>query len=412
MIPLPIEPVEASVTSRDNGGGSKRALVCVGNYLPGYKSGGPIRSIANMIAFLGQDYDFYVVTRDRDPGDLGSYPGVTPNRWCRVGNARVLYCSSIRPTILRRAFLEVRPDVICLNSFQDALTRTAVLLRRVGVFGNTPMMLAPRGEFSSAAMEIKQGKKVIYRHLAKLLGLYDNLLWQVTNPREELDLLRAAPAQRLKSDAICIVPNISDAIASTAPHAIKKAGAVKLAFISRMSEMKNLHFLIEILQQIRGEVQLNLFGPVAENDLVYWGKCKKLMAQVPDNIQVVYKGSLDHSAVSDVLHKHHFFILPTRGENFCHSAVESIINGTPVILSDETPWNNLNEKRAGFDIPLQDRKGWVVALQKCVDMDQQTYEVYLNGTREYSRQFSVEVVVQQHIVMLEAALRKRQMHCK
>jgi glycosyltransferase involved in cell wall biosynthesis len=174
-----------------------------------------------------------------------------------------------------------------------------------------------------------------------------------------------------------------------------------------MSEMKNLHFLIEILQQIRGEVQLNLFGPVAESDVAYWGKCRKLIAQTPDNIQITYKGSLDHSAVSDVLHDHHFFILPTKGENFCHAAVESIINGTPVILSDETPWSNLCEKRAGFDIPLKDRKGWVVALQKCVDMDQMTYERYLNGTREYSRQFSVEAVVQQHFVMFEAALRER-----
>jgi glycosyltransferase involved in cell wall biosynthesis len=412
VIPLSIESVEASAASGDNGGGRKRALVFAGNYLPGYKSGGPIRSIANMIAFLGQHYDFYVVTRDKDPGDLGSYPGVTPNRWYRVGNARVLYCSSIRPAVLRRAFLEVRPDFICLNSFQDALTRTTVLLHRVGVFGDTPIILAPRGEFSPGAMGIKQVKKVLYRHLAKLLGLYDNLMWQVTNPREKLDLLRAAPAQRLKSNAVHIVPNICDALASTAPHAMKESGSVKLAFISRISEMKNLHFLIEILQQIRGEVQLDLFGPVAENDVAYWEKCRKLITRAPDNIQVVYKGSLDHSAVPAVLHDHHFFILPTRGENFCHSAVESIINGTPVILSDETPWNSLSEKRAGFDIPLQDRKGWVVALQKCVDMDQKTYEVYLHGTREYSRQFSVEAVVQQHLVMFEAVLRKRQKFCK
>ena len=88
MTPLPIEPVEASATSGDDGGGSERALICVGNYLPGYKSGGPMRSIANMFALLGQDYDFYVVTNDRGPGDLGSYPGVTPNRWYRAGYAK------------------------------------------------------------------------------------------------------------------------------------------------------------------------------------------------------------------------------------------------------------------------------------------------------------------------------------
>ena len=71
----------------------KRVLVCAASYLPGYKSGGPIRSIANMVAHLSSYFDFYVVTKDRDATDTESYPGVTPNRWYRVGNARVLYCS-------------------------------------------------------------------------------------------------------------------------------------------------------------------------------------------------------------------------------------------------------------------------------------------------------------------------------
>ena len=120
--------------------------------------------------------------------------------------------------------------------------------------------------------------------------------------------------------------------------------------------MKNLHFLLELLRDIRGQVQLNLFGPVAESDVAYWARCKALLAQLPANIMVEYQGSLDHSAVPQALREHHFFVLPTRGENFCHAAVESFVNGTPVILSDETPWINLSEVHAGFDISLNDRE--------------------------------------------------------
>ena len=122
-----IEEIAAPVGTRRE---RKRVLVCTASYLPGYKSGGPIRSIANMVDHLSSHFDFYVVTKDRDATDTESYPGVRPNRWYRVGNARVLYCSSVGPGILLRAAREVQPDIISLNSFQDVFTRIMVLLRR------------------------------------------------------------------------------------------------------------------------------------------------------------------------------------------------------------------------------------------------------------------------------------------
>jgi hypothetical protein len=44
-------------------------LVLVGTYLPGYKAGGPLRSIANLVATLGLEFHFRIVTLDRDLGD-------------------------------------------------------------------------------------------------------------------------------------------------------------------------------------------------------------------------------------------------------------------------------------------------------------------------------------------------------
>ena len=72
---LLIEPLTESVTSENTIAGRKRVLVCAPHYLPGYKCGGPIRSIANMVKGLGSHFDFFVVTRDRDATDTESYPG-------------------------------------------------------------------------------------------------------------------------------------------------------------------------------------------------------------------------------------------------------------------------------------------------------------------------------------------------
>lgn len=400
---MSIELIEGQPVPRDSTVDRKRVLVCLGRYLPGNKDGGPIRSIANMVANLSPYYDFYVVTQDRDVMDMDTYPGVTPNRWHRVGCASVLYCSSVGPAILYRAYKDVLPDLIYLNGCWDVFTRLMVTLRRVGALGNTPMLVAPRGELSPGAMEIKRPKKILYRQSAKLLGLYNNLLWQASTPREKQAVLQGAPVWRLDPDTVHVAYTMSDAIPSSDAHPPKHPGAVKLVFISRITEMKNLYFLLELLREVRGEIELNLFGPVPLNDSAYWESCSRIAMQLPSRVKVAYHGSIGHSLVASVLHEHHFFVLPTRGENFCHAAVESFVSGTPVVLSDQTPWTDLGEGCAGFDIALDDRGKWVAALQTCVDMDQNTYANYLDGAREYGRRFSVEEAVRQHRAMFQAA---------
>ena len=43
--------------------------------------------------------------------------------------------------------------------------------------------------------------------------------------------------------------------------------------------------------------------------------------------------------------------------------------GCPLIISDRTPWQNLEEKGIGWSIPLEDKINWDKILQTCVDMD-------------------------------------------
>jgi len=63
----------------------------MGRYLPGYKDGGPVRSIKNLIDRLGNEYDFHILTADRDHGDTCPYPDIKVREWNQVGNAKVFY---------------------------------------------------------------------------------------------------------------------------------------------------------------------------------------------------------------------------------------------------------------------------------------------------------------------------------
>ena len=53
-----------------------RILVLTGCYLPGFRGGGPLRTIFNAVNSLHGDFDFHILTADRDLGDAAPYPGM------------------------------------------------------------------------------------------------------------------------------------------------------------------------------------------------------------------------------------------------------------------------------------------------------------------------------------------------
>lgn len=97
----------------------KIVLVFTKYYLPGYRAGGPIKTIANIVQALHDEIDFNVVALDRDVGDKVPYSGVKEGQWTSVEGAKVCYLSNKNVTYRRllRLINEIKPDIIYLNSF-------------------------------------------------------------------------------------------------------------------------------------------------------------------------------------------------------------------------------------------------------------------------------------------------------
>ena len=89
-------------------------LIFTAFYLPGYRGGGPIQTIANMVDCLSDDFDFRIVTSDRDLGDSNSYPNVVVDDWNSVGKAMVFYISSNYSSFLNILLCELQHP---LNQF-------------------------------------------------------------------------------------------------------------------------------------------------------------------------------------------------------------------------------------------------------------------------------------------------------
>jgi len=363
-------------------------LISIGYYLPGYKAGGPIRTIANMVDRLGDEFQFKIITPDRDFNDTKGYPGIKIDSWNKVGKADVFYTSPKMRSLkeFRNIFYSTQCDVIYLNSFfSPHFTIKPLLLRRLRLIPAKPLILAPRGEFSPGSLGLKNLKKRVYLFLAKAFGLYRGIIWQASSEHEEADIRQWFG----KDVTVVVAPNLLPVIHSADkffPKSEKAADCLKILFLSRISRNKNLYGALKMLNGLKGKVQFNIYGPMEDKN--YWAECQKFISDLPVNIKVQYCGSVAHDKVSTVMSEHDLFFFPTLGENFGHVILEALCAGCFVLISDQTPWRDLEEKGIGWDLPLNRPEIFRKVLQRCVYMNNEEYLKWSKRAREYGIQLT------------------------
>ncbi|MCP4168948.1 MAG: glycosyltransferase [Chloroflexi bacterium] len=365
--------------------------------MPGYKGGGPIRTIANLVAHLGDEFDFRILTADHDLGDAMPYEGVMLGQWQQVGKAQVRYLTRRERSWpnWRRLLQEIDYDILYLNSFFSTLTIKTLFWRRLGLFPARPIILAPRGEFSPGALELKQTKKQLYIDFALRMRLSDKLIWQATGVNEKQDILNIWQSVKASNEPlVTVVPNLPPADTGSTQFSSlteKTIGNARIVFLSRIARNKNLDYAVNLLRQTTDDIVFDIYGPI--EDETYWQECLALMQSLPNNVQVSYKGAITADDVPNVLSCYHLLLFPTRGENFGHVILEALSSGCPVLISDQTPWRNLTEQKAGWDLPLEKPEAFQSALAQIVDMDATTFSTWSAGARKMAQSFSQDTAI-------------------
>jgi len=370
-------------------------LTFVPYYLPGYKSGGPVRSLANLVGRLGRDVRFIIVTADRDSGDRASYPDITPGMMQCVGDADVIYLDAAGSRARHMAALvrRLQPDVLYLNSFFSPRFSLALFaLRHLRLIPWLPVIVAPRGEFSPGALQVKALKKRAFLALSRALRLHRDVVWQATTPLEADDIRRSfGEVERDGSSRIVVAPIIASADPApppTAPVRHKQPGLLRVAFLSRLTRKKNLLGALQILHGIRGNVELSIYGPIEDES--YWRMCRQAIDALPGTVCAAYRGPVPASDVHAALADHHLFFLPTLGENYGHVIREALAAGTPVLISDQTPWRNLTAAQVGWDLPLHQPEVFRAVIETCIAMDADTWAGWSQRAAAYAWQHAAD----------------------
>lgn len=358
--------------------GRRDILIIMGRYLPGYKDGGPVRSIKNLTDFLGKEYNFKILTCDRDHGDTEAYPNIKVNDWNRVGNAEVYYVppKGFNQNLIVELAGQVDLVYVC-GCFNDYAINT-LIANRLGKI-KVPVVVAAMGLFSPKEFQLKYPKKKAFTTAFNLLGMFKNIYWSATS---EMEIAEIRQQIKATDKQFFIAEDLPRKVDEANVKKEKKAGRLKVVWISRIAPKKNLKYAIEILKETRSNIEFTIYGPAHVGE--YWNECKQELGKLPNNVKWEWKGNLDSENVVETLKHYHVFLFPTLGENFGHVIQEALSAGCPCIISNQTPWQDFEAQGVGYAFPLDNESLFVNAVEKYAAMEQEEFQSVSEKVHQYA----------------------------
>jgi glycosyltransferase involved in cell wall biosynthesis len=318
----------------------------------------------------------------------------------RANNESVMYLNSAgpKPKLIQQIMNEHSIDLVYINSLFSLKYSIVPLLffRRKGLLKH--VIIAPRGMLKSGALALKARKKNGFLKLAKVLQLHQGVNWAASTATER-DEIR----QHIGTNArVHIAPNLPRLAKPRVKIPNKESGELRLITVARVSQEKNILGAIEYLVQAANQpVMWSIYGTYEEGN--YIASCRQA-AEKNKHIQLTFHGEIAPHHLADVMAEAHIFYLPTLGENYGHAIVEALIVGLPVLISDRTPWQNLEALHAGWSLPLNGL-AFVHALTACFALDQNAYNELCEGAQKYGQAIAHDALaVQQNLELFEFAL--------
>lgn len=356
----------------------KKILIFNPYFYPGYKAGGPVQSLTHLVAQLGQVYQFAVVTAAFDLGETVPY-SLPTDCWHTVTLANVSipvwYAQKpLRYAAIQQRIAEQQPDIIYLNGIYGLpWFLLPLLLHHRGKTGHAQLLVCPRGMLQPGALAVKPWRKKAYLTALRLTGWCKQIRWHATTPEEAADIRHMMG----KAVDVRVAANIPRLPVTRWTPADKQVGQLRLVYVSLITEKKNILGLIQAFRYCQRKVDLAIWGPIVDKS--YWLQCTRWITQLPPQITVTYQGTVVPQQVQTTIAQYDALVLPTKGENFGHAIYESLSAARPVLISTFTPWQQLEERKAGWIMPISDSAEMARQIDGLADMPADAWADYCAG---------------------------------
>jgi glycosyltransferase involved in cell wall biosynthesis len=360
----------------------KKEIIILSNwYLPGNKAGGIIRAAENLVGLLSEESAVTVLTSSKDFDAIYDYNSIEFNKEFTINNYKVVYFDKSGLRLSKCIFdyiKQSKPDFIFVNGFFSLhFSIIPMILKCISIL-KAQLIVSPRGMLKSSALNFKREKKSLLLRLFKFLNLSKNVVFHATDIQESNDV------KSLFKDAnVVVVSDIPAKFISNSIKLDKEVGTLNLLFLGRIHPVKNLLFILELLKKIKEFYSINFSIVGNIEDTNYWEVCVEEIEKMPTNIKVEFLGEVLHQDVSTIINKNHLIINPSLGENFSYTIVESLQGRRPILISDQTPWKNLEQFGAGWDFPLANIDAFLSSIVIASQWSQKDFDLASENAINY-----------------------------
>lgn len=355
----------------------KKILFIVPYYLPGYRSGGPQRTVENIVDMFGSSNQIYILTKNHDMGTSEVYPNIE-NGWNRVGNAYAAYAGDKEYTVKKIAECSENMDLVYACSLFSMGTIKTIISKKAGSL-KCPLIVAPMGVFSDGAIRQKFLKKKICLFLFNFFGMFKNIKWSFSSDTEKND----AEKYLGKVTDYMIAEDLPSKIKNIQRKYIKSTNELRAVFLSRICPQKNLLKCLEVLNtEWSGKIFFDIYGTM--EDRSYWEKCQKLLKEINASVECRYCGETEASKAEEIFSRYDVFLFPTLGENFGHVIFEALSSGCVPIISDKTIWTDIEEKNCGRIVQLDNTDKFRKKINEFLKMDNNEFKEISDSAVRYA----------------------------
>jgi len=211
---------------------------------------------------------------------------------------------------------------------------------------NIPFLLSPRGTLEPWCLQHHKWKKKLAMWLYQRKDL-DRCKCIYATADLEARHIRDLGFER----PLCVIPNgikTEDYPCRSSRAIVKK----QVLFLSRIHQKKGIEILINAWNMIYASHKDWNLVIAGNGDQSYIESLKKKIINLKLDMCVEIKDPVFGSAKIDLYQSSSLFVLPSYSENFGMVIAEAMSCGVPVITTNNTPWEILNETSTGWCIPL------------------------------------------------------------
>ncbi len=357
-------------------------LIITEYFYPFLDGGGPLRSIENLVSCIDPYFETKLISSSKSYKGESLPIGYKTNSFSENSNCAlpIAYISKSINGFLFIIGVVQKNDTIYVNGlFMPSLNLIPIII-------SSKIIISPRGMLQLKLLHQKKWQKLIYLSILKTIFYFKKIKWHATTQQEASEIKNVFGDKSV----IRIISNIPVTPCIESKNSVKESRSLSLVYYGLIVENKGLLTLIQTLKSLNLSISLDIYGSI--KDQSYWEACLKEINSNNSQATFNYLGHANPSESQQILAKYDAFVLLTKGENFGHSIYESLSVGTPVIISDKTPWVfEESGTPAGWLVNYANNEFDTVRLKQVLEalfnMDSITYSLCTAAAHKYAVDF-------------------------